>query len=572
MIHTASPKLLPKSGADTIAVGARALHDGRRRWPRWIVIAAAMVLMPDLCARGAENSDSNWHVTGPLNVLEVGGPVDPTIRIAIKQFLRESPEPLIETPPPAQQTASDIAPANSAPSPPPLSSDGWRSTDGGSPTPAIDAKAPLEVHVTDDLEIPSAQFRASSNGASEPAARNLGPLLRVIERPLVSESEDDREAVEFEPETIEVDESDESRIESPALAEPPAAAPLPPLTRNMQYLRNKVRRVLRGYYNKPLNSRDNDPWEMMHGMLAYELESRVRHDGPRGQLITSVGWLCYNKPCKRMSLLRVTPEGELRAKYGVGLQGHMGQFLAMLAQCNVSPDYPILVSGRDFTIQDLIEAEKITCKADEELTFKLIALMHYLESDARWVNEQGEEWNIERLIREELAQPIRGAACGGTHRLAGLGLAARKRVERGEPLDGEFARAADYIKKYHSYAFQLQNRDGSLSTEWFHGRGDEPDIDRRVKTTGHILEWLIYSLGDEELHYPRTVRAVSYLANLLYGNFNHEWEIGPRSHALHALRLYDERVFQPYDDLEDVAAEPMRRPTTSRTPSRSRQR
>ena len=135
-------------------------------------------------------------------------------------------------------------------------------------------------------------------------------------------------------------------------------------------------------------------------------------------------------------------QSELRAKHGVGLQGHMGQFLAMLAQCQVSPDYPIRVGKREFTIEDLIEAEKETCYPKSELTFKLIALMHYLDSDDTWVNDQGAKWDIPRLIREELAQPIRGAACGGTHRLSGLSLAARTRVRRGEPLDGEYLRAA----------------------------------------------------------------------------------------------------------------------------------
>ena len=126
-----------------------------------------------------------------------------------------------------------------------------------------------------------------------------------------------------------------------------------------------------------------------------------------------------------------------------------------------------------------------------------------------------------------MAQPIRGAACGGTHRLSGLSLTVKARMRRGEPLDGEYARAAEFVKKYQQYAFRLQNRDGSLSTDWFRGRGDEDDINRRIKTTGHILEWLCYSLSDEELREPRTIRAVTYLANLMYSNYDHEWEVGP---------------------------------------------
>jgi hypothetical protein len=340
---------------------------------------------------------------------------------------------------------------------------------------------------------------------------------------------------------------------------PPAAAeePPPPLPPHLIQLRSRVRSVLKGYYRKTLNSRDHDPWEMMHGMLAYGVHSRLRQGGPRGETITTVGWLCYNKPCKGLSLLYVTPKGELRAKYGVGLQGHLGQFLAMLAQCRVSADYPIRVGKNEFTIRDLIEAEKKTCYPKSELTFKLIALQYYLDLNERWENDHGQEWDIPRLIREELAQPIRGAACGGTHRLSGLSLTVKARARRGEPLDGEYARAAAFVRKYHKYAFSLQNRDGSLSTNWFRGRGDEADINRRIKTTGHILEWLCYSLSDQELRQPQTVRAVSYLANLMYSKYDNEWEVGPMCHAIHALLLYDQRVFEPFDGDElDIVSRP----------------
>lgn len=329
--------------------------------------------------------------------------------------------------------------------------------------------------------------------------------------------------------------------------------PSQPLPRNLQYLRRRLRSVLSYYYRRPLNSVSHDPWEAMHGMLAYGLYSRIQDGGPRGKPLTAVGYLCFNKPCKRRQMLYVTPEGALDVRVGVGLQGHKGQLLAMLAQCGVSPDYPVRVDDHKFTVRDLIYAEQLTCYARTELTFKLIALAHYLPTDATWVNDQGETWSIPKLIEDERTQPIRGAACGGTHRLSGLALAAKERTARGEPLDGEWLEAAKFVERYQNYAFQLQNRDGSLSTEWFRGRGAEDDIDRRVQTTGHILEWLIYSLPEERLTDNRTVRAVNYLTSLLASNTNNGWEVGPLSHALHALLLYDEKVFRPHDQPTQVA-------------------
>ncbi|QDU91770.1 hypothetical protein Pla175_52010 [Pirellulimonas nuda] len=350
---------------------------------------------------------------------------------------------------------------------------------------------------------------------------------------------------------------------SPPQAAP--AAPLKPLSRSQMYLRSRLRSVLAYYYNKPLNSRDHDPWQVMHGMLAYELHSKILDGGPTGSPITSIGYLCYNKPCKGKTMLSVNADGELDVRVGVGLQGHKGQFLAMLAQSNVSPEYPIRVDGQEFTIADLIRSEQRSCFSRTELSFKLMALMHYLPSDATWVNENGEQWDIPKLIADERTQKIRGAACGGTHRLMGLGLAVRKRALRGEPMDGEWGQAAKFVESYQNYCFRLQNSDGSMSTEWFRGPGEEDDIDRRIRTTGHQVELLAATLPDEKLEYYRTVRAVTYLTNLLATNTKHEWEEGTLCHALHALVVYDRRVFGPHDKQPVIAGRPAQQPQQQRT-------
>lgn len=594
------------SGARVCKLGTRTSRDRSANLHRTLCAAlavAATCLVATLAVRGSERFDSGWAVAVPSPVLGSKQPPDPELRIVINHVLEQSHVPILRDPAPTWSPTSEPHVTQR-----PVVANGWRSAqiDSSEATPIVPKELGPRLRSAEKKAVATAQSTpttATSTGPQIPVHTSNTPNnIGVSEsgRPLPStlassapadrrdadvvvtdESEDASEKPERNrdgPGDARLDE-DEDRVEGddessngpPEVVEP--REQLPPLSRSMQFLRNKVRRTLKSYYRKPLNSREHDPWEMMHGMLAYGIHSRTRQNGPQGEMITSVGWLCYNKPCKRLTLLYATPEGELRAKQGVGLQGHMGQFLAMLAQCQVSRDYPIRVGEKEFAIEDLIEAEKTTCYTKTELTFKLISLMHYLDSDEKWVNDQGMEWDIPKLIHEELAQPIRGAACGGTHRLAGLSLAARTRVSRGEPLDGEYARAAQFVEKYHNYAFRLQNRDGSLSTEWFRGRGDEDDIDRRIKTTGHILEWLIYSLSDEQLRYSRTVRAVNYLSNLMLSNYSHDWEIGPRSHAIHALKLYDERMFQPYDSQNDeVVARPRDRETTGRARTRASSR
>ncbi len=333
---------------------------------------------------------------------------------------------------------------------------------------------------------------------------------------------------------------------STAVIEAAAAEPADSdaLTPQMIALRDKLRHVLLAYYPNHQNTRDNNAWEIMHEIIAYGVESQLFRDGPGGPKVSAIGWMCYNGSCKGEQMLYLDG-GKLVARKGPGVQGHYGQFLAILAQSHLAADYPMLVSGKKFTLRDLIDCEKLDCLAGEELTFKLIGLMHYLDSNDTWRSRDGQLWSIQRLISEEIKQPIRGAACGGTHRLMGLSYAVNKRAKRGQPIDGEFRRAQTFINEYHRYTFGLQNPDGSFSTQWFVRREAKPDVDRRLKTTGHTLEWLCFSLSDDELRQPQVVKAVDYLANLLAGGQGHTWEIGPLGHGLHALALYDARVFRP---------------------------
>lgn len=324
-------------------------------------------------------------------------------------------------------------------------------------------------------------------------------------------------------------------------------APAPerePLSPQMLALRDRMREVLALYYQKNLNTRDHNPWEMMHGIIAYGVDTNLRVGDPRGPQQNAIGWLCFNRACKGQSLMTLRGNMPVGLK-GVGLQGHHGQLLAILAQSKLVPDYPIRVSGRKFTVRDLVKSEMLTCYPNEELTFKLISLVHYLPTDTQWKNDRGETWDIPRLIAEEIRQPVSNqVACGGTHRLMGLSYAVYKRKQRNEPVDGQYARAEKYIDDFHDYTFSLQNPDGSFSTDWFRGRGARPDIDRRLRTTGHIFEWLAFSLPAEELESPQMINAVTYLTNLMHYNQRHEWEVGPLGHAIRGLALYDARVFE----------------------------
>jgi hypothetical protein len=266
-------------------------------------------------------------------------------------------------------------------------------------------------------------------------------------------------------------------------------------------------------------------------------------------------------------------------RIGYGYQERPGEFLAMLAMSRVKPDYPVRIGKDTRTVADVIEAEKLGCRLNTDQSLKLIGLSYYVD-EPEWKNDLRDTWTIERLIQEELAQPVVTAPEGGLNRLLGLSYAVDRREKRNEPIDGQYARAKKYISDFQDFAFQLQNTDGSWGPQFLAARSDNRDLASQLRSTGRILEWLTLSLPNDKLNDARVAKAVENVARLLSSQ-QYQWrvpslstrEIVSAGHALHALNMYDQRVFQPMDTpaekpaAEKAAPETANRDTTA-APSR----
>jgi hypothetical protein len=90
---------------------------------------------------------------------------------------------------------------------------------------------------------------------------------------------------------------------------------------------------------------------------------------------------------------------------------------------------------------------------------------------------------------------------------------------------------------------RLQNSDGSFSTDYFVSRASERDDLVRLETTGHLLEWIVFSLPAESLKQPRIVKSVDYMADLLLRNQDAQPSAGVLGHAVRGLMIYERRVF-----------------------------
>lgn len=310
--------------------------------------------------------------------------------------------------------------------------------------------------------------------------------------------------------------------------------------------RERVQTTLQVYFTRQVDVEVLRPWSIMHGLIAYGRNSQVV---VAGKHVNAAEYLAHNGIGNEMRIMYLE-NGKLKTRIGVGVQGHPGQLLAMFAQSNIPANQPMTVDGKQFTVRDLIEFEKRDCRSGMELTFKLIGLSHYCEPNEVWKNEQGEKWSFPRLIREELAEPVSEGACGGTHRLMALSFAVFQLEKRNMPLAGEWLNAARKLDGYVDRAFSLQNSDGSFSTEFFEKPGAENDRIRRCYSTGHIVEWLAFTLPANKMTDPRLTKAVDYLTELMLSTPNYDLDVGPRGHALHALAMYELKAYgksSPHD-------------------------
>lgn len=318
---------------------------------------------------------------------------------------------------------------------------------------------------------------------------------------------------------------------------------------NTARLRVSIERTLRHYWATPEDAKERTHWGMFHNLMIYDKDTLIT-DGKRRY--NAVAWMAGNNPCRHQLLFEQDDRG-INVKSGVGLQGHQGQLLAVFGLIDVPAAYPIYVEQHKYTVEDVIRREMLDCKTGNELTFTLIGLSHYIDTNSRWQNQEGQEWNFERLIKEELSQPIVGAACGGTHRLMGFAHVLRRRRAEGRPITGQWERADRYVKDFIAYTWQLQNRDGSMSTSWFEKSEDNGEIDRKIQTTGHMVEFLLTALPDDQLQSPQMLRSMTFLVNTLYEERGHDWAVGPKGHALRSLAMYYRRVFDKPDPWRPVA-------------------
>jgi hypothetical protein len=329
---------------------------------------------------------------------------------------------------------------------------------------------------------------------------------------------------------------------------PPTSLPAP-----SDALRQRIDAAIAQIRGRQLRT-DNGFWTVFHGILGL---------GPSVKLVDpdtgkEVNALDYIAGGGKLPGLRFLPTADgLDVETGPGTfvaQGHQDQFVAEMVEWNVAPDRRFVVDGQTHTFQDFLRHSKAraSVKAPQELEWALVIIGTHYGTDISWTNAAGEKLTFEDLVRAELDKDVDKAACGGTHLLFGLTWVYHLHLKHGGQTTGVWKEIADRTAAYKKKARELQNGDGSFSTEFFRGRAGTGDLNLRINTTGHVLEWLSLALSDDELKEPWVQEAASALAMMFLDNERTGIEGGSMYHAVHGLLIYRSRVYGA-DKLGDLA-------------------
>lgn len=226
-------------------------------------------------------------------------------------------------------------------------------------------------------------------------------------------------------------------------------------------------------------------------------------------------------------------------------QGHQDQFIAEMAQWGMPANRKIMIQGKEFSFMDFVNHSqaRVRVTKNQELSWSIIIVAQYKGLDATWTNPFHEKLHYEDIVRYEAKAPVENAACGGTHRLFGLTWAYHLHLMKGGKGDGVWAEVPKLTAKYRDLGRKYQNSDGSFSTSFFRGPGHDADKDRRINTTGHIVEWLALALSDEELRAGWMQEAVNALCLQILDLQGAAIDGGSMYHAVHGLLIYYARAF-----------------------------
>ncbi len=393
---------------------------------------------------------------------------------------------------------------------------------------------------------------AGSNAWSQSSRTAPLPLKSVARTRLFQKQQKDEPQTQT-PSTIPADPSipptPPGQLQAPA--NPQAANPQDKV---LIQVKNAIEINKRRYLNPTIG---HSPWMIMHGALALRQDYQLMVGNKPVNAIEYISQQnpkYANEPWFEATAYGGRAHPYLKPYY---FEGHVNQFLAILSMSDLPLTQqfkvrdPQMPNGEKMiTMADMVRHAQMHVNDREEVSWTIWFLTNYIEPDATWVNKDGQAWSMEKLVTIQTNAQLFNATnqlapCGGTHGLFALACACNSYQQKHGKLQGAWIAARQKLDNHIALAQRGQNRDGSFSTEFFKTNGYSPEMGKRFKSSGHMLEWLMMALPPERLEEQWVKSAVMNVANDLvrWGNVGlGTADTGAMYHALHSLVLYRNRM------------------------------
>ncbi|MFK7820137.1 MAG: hypothetical protein AB8G99_15555 [Planctomycetaceae bacterium] len=310
-------------------------------------------------------------------------------------------------------------------------------------------------------------------------------------------------------------------------------------------LANTVQAAIDSSRRRTLSTDVHTPWQIMHALLGLRQEFKINK---RGRKVNGLEWISNGPKFEGEDWFLESEHGGRAHPYSkpYAFEGHANQSLAILSMLGLPVDHELKAGDKTITIGDMINHAKMEINDKEEVSWSLWSLSRYLPPDSTWKNKKGEVWSVDRMaqlqLRRLLSKPMMKHPCGGTHAMFALAHARNIRLQNGLPMRGIWMQVDQQIRKCIELARVQQQPNGQFSTKFFDGRATEADFDKRIASSGHVLEFLMISLPQNELNRSWVRRGIEATARDIMSNRQSYVKCAPLYHAINGLTIYIDRT------------------------------
>jgi hypothetical protein len=233
-------------------------------------------------------------------------------------------------------------------------------------------------------------------------------------------------------------------------------------------------------------------------------------------------------------------------------EDHSCQFLFILMELGVCPQDTVICvppNGENHALVEVVQAAENSCHGLSDLSWALPVFAKW-GTRSKWTNKFGSEFELNRLFAQHLKREEWCTACFGTHWRMGLALGLKyghKKISKNLRIQAKQRLCEAILEARNS-----QDDSGQFRLQWGLYPPRPPDIDDLpplpsdfldlLSHQGHMLEWLMVALSDEDLstqEWPH--QGISWLLTKL-SDAKKDIPYGTHSHCAHALRLYESRM------------------------------